>query len=33
MFNYPAASAVLLVLIAMVMAVDFASSRIRARLI
>ncbi len=33
MFNYPAASAVLLVLIGLVMAVDFASSRIRARLI
>ena len=31
--NYPAASAVLLVLIAMVMLVDFASSRIRARLV
>lgn len=31
--NYPAASAVLLVLIAMVMVVDFASSRIRARLV
>ena len=33
MFNYPAASTVLLVLIGLVMAVDFASSRIRARLI
>lgn len=33
MFNYPAASAVLLVLIGLVMAVDFASSRIRARLV
>ena len=31
--NYPAASAVLLVLIALVMLVDFASSRIRARLV
>jgi phosphonate transport system permease protein len=31
--NYPAASAILLVLIAMVMLVDFASSRIRARLV
>ena len=31
--NYPAASAVLLVLIAMVMLVDFASSRIRAHLV
>jgi phosphonate transport system permease protein len=31
--NYPAASAVLLVLIALVMMVDFASSRIRARLV
>jgi phosphonate transport system permease protein len=33
MLNYPAASAVLLVLIALVMAVDFASSRIRQRLV
>jgi phosphonate transport system permease protein len=33
MLNYPAASAVLLVLIALVMAVDFASSRLRARLV
>lgn len=33
MFNYPAASAVLLVLIGLVMVVDFASARIRARLI
>jgi phosphonate transport system permease protein len=33
MLNYPAASTVLLVLIALVMAVDFASSRIRQRLI
>lgn len=31
--NYPAASAVLLVLISLVMLVDFASSRIRARLV
>jgi phosphonate transport system permease protein len=31
--NYPAASAVLLVLIALVMLVDFTSSRIRARLV
>ncbi|HEV8437894.1 MAG TPA: phosphonate ABC transporter, permease protein PhnE [Methylomirabilota bacterium] len=31
--NYPAASAVLLVLVALVMIVDFASSRLRARLI
>ncbi len=33
MINYPAAAAVLLVLVAMVMGVDFASSRLRARLI
>jgi phosphonate transport system permease protein len=33
MFNYPAASTVLLVLIGLVMAVDFASSRLRARLV
>jgi phosphonate transport system permease protein len=33
MLNYPAASAVLLVLVALVMLVDFGSSRIRARLV
>jgi phosphonate transport system permease protein len=33
MIDYPAASTVLLVTIAMVMAVDFASSRVRARLV
>jgi phosphonate transport system permease protein len=33
MRNYPAASAVLLVLVVLVMLVDFASSRIRARLV
>lgn len=33
MLNYPAASTVLLVLIALVMAVDFTSSRIRQRLV
>ena len=33
MLNYPAASTVLLILIALVMAVDFTSSRIRQRLI
>jgi phosphonate transport system permease protein len=33
MLNYPAASTVLLVLIALVMAVDFVSSRLRARLV
>jgi phosphonate transport system permease protein len=33
MLNYPAASAVLLVLVALVMLVDFASSRVRARLV
>ncbi len=33
MLNYPAASAVLLVLVAVVMMVDFTSSRIRARLV
>lgn len=33
MINYPAASAVLLVLIAMVMGVDFTSSRLRARIL
>jgi phosphonate transport system permease protein len=32
-FEYPAASAVLLVLVGMVMLVDFASSRLRARLV
>ncbi len=31
--NYPAASTVLLVLIALVMLVDFVSSRLRARLV
>jgi phosphonate transport system permease protein len=33
LLNYPAASTVLLVLVAMVMVVDFASSRLRARLV
>ncbi len=33
MINYQAASAVLLVLVAMVMGVDFASSRLRARIV
>jgi ABC-type phosphate/phosphonate transport system permease subunit len=33
MINYAAASAVLLVLVAMVMGVDFASSRLRARIV
>ncbi len=33
MINYPAAAAVLLVLVVMVMGVDFASSRLRARLV
>ena len=33
MLNYPAASTVLLVLIVLVMGVDFASSRLRARLV
>ncbi len=33
MIDYPAASAVLLVLVAMVMGVDFASSRLRARIV
>jgi len=33
MINYPAASAVLLVLIAMVMGVDFTSSRLRAKIL
>ena len=33
MIDYPAASTVLLVTVAMVMAVDFASARIRARLV
>ena len=33
MLNYPAASAVLLVLVGLVMLVDFASSRLRARLV
>jgi phosphonate transport system permease protein len=33
LLNYPAASTVLLVLVAMVMLVDFASSRLRARLV
>jgi ABC-type phosphate/phosphonate transport system permease subunit len=33
MINYPAASAVLLVLVVMVMGVDFASSRLRARIV
>jgi phosphonate transport system permease protein len=33
MINYPAASAVLLVLVAMVMGVDLASSRLRARIV
>src|SRR5690349_884626 len=33
LLNYPAAASVLLVLVALVMAVDFASSRLRARLV
>ena len=33
LLNYPAAASVLLVLVALVKAVDFASSRLRARLI
>ena len=33
MLNYPAASTVLLVLIALVMVVDFGSSRLRSRLV
>ncbi len=33
MINYPAAAAVLLVLVGMVMGVDFASSRLRARIV
>jgi len=33
MINYPAAAAVLLVLVAMIMAVDFNSSRLRARIV
>ena len=33
MINYPAASAILLVLVAMIMGVDFASSRLRARIV
>lgn len=33
MMNYPAASCILIVLVALVMAVDFASSRLRARLV
>jgi ABC-type phosphate/phosphonate transport system permease subunit len=33
MLNYPAASTVLLVLMVLVMAVDFTSSRIRQRLV
>ena len=33
LMNYPAASTMLLVLVAMVMLVDFASSRLRARLV
>jgi phosphonate transport system permease protein len=33
MINYPAAAAVLLVLVAMIMAVDFTSSRLRARIV
>ena len=33
MINYPAAAAVLLVLVAMIMSVDFASSRLRARIV
>ncbi|HEX9418115.1 MAG TPA: ABC transporter permease subunit, partial [Methylomirabilota bacterium] len=33
LLNYPAASTVLLVLVVMVMVVDFASSRLRARLV
>jgi hypothetical protein len=33
LLNYPAAASVLLVQVALVMAVDFASSRLRARLV
>jgi phosphonate transport system permease protein len=33
MINYPAAAAVLLVLVAMIMAVDFTSSRLRAHIV
>ena len=33
MINYPAAAAILLVLVAMIMGVDFASSRLRARIV
>jgi phosphonate transport system permease protein len=33
MINYPAAAAVLLVLVALIMGVDFASSRLRARIV
>jgi phosphonate transport system permease protein len=33
LLNYPAASTVLMVLVVMVMLVDFASSRLRSRLI
>jgi phosphonate transport system permease protein len=33
MINYPAAAAVLLVLVAMIMAVDFTSSRLRAKIV
>jgi phosphonate transport system permease protein len=33
MINYPAAAAVLLVLVAMIMVVDFASSRLRAKIV
>ena len=33
LLNYPAASTVLLVLVGLVMIVDFASSRLRARLV
>ena len=33
LLNYPAAASVLLVLVALVMVIDFASSRLRARLV
>ncbi len=33
MLNYPAASTVLLVLVALVMLVDFSSSKLRAKLV
>ena len=33
LLNYPAAASVLLVLVVLVMVVDFASSRLRARLV